>query len=241
LDKLELTDLPQSTRKYPFIHFDQEREAGKDILTVSGITKSINGQRILDNISFTINKGEKVIFLSDNDQAITTLFEILAGRSEPDRGTFTWGVTTKQAYFPADNAEYFDEGKYSLVDWLRQFSKDQTETYIRGFLGKMLFSGEEALKKTNVLSGGEKVRCVLSKMMLTEPNIVMLDGPTNHLDLESITAVNDGLIRYKGTILFTTHDHEFMQTVGDRIIEINGQLTGDKFISYDEYLTEKLR
>lgn len=241
LDKLELHDLPQSTRKYPFVHFDQEREAGKDILRVDGLTKTVDGIKILDNVSFTINKGEKVIFLGDNDLTITTLFEILAGRVQPDSGTFTWGVTTNHGYFPQDNASYFADGKYTLVDWLRQFSKDQTETFIRGFLGKMLFSGEEALKKTNVLSGGEKVRCVLSRMMLKEPNVIMLDGPTSHLDLESITAVNDGLIRYKGTILFTTHDHEFMQTIGNRIIEINGKLTEDTYTSYDDYLDKKLK
>ncbi len=241
LDKLEIDDLPQSSRKYPFIHFDQEREAGKDILRVEGITKSIDGEKILDNVSFVIDKGEKVVFLSDNDLAITTLFEILEGKAEPDSGTFTWGVTTKHAYFPADNTDYFADGKYTLVDWLRQFSKDQTETYIRGFLGKMLFSGEEALKKTNVLSGGEKVRCVLSKMMLTEPNVIFLDGPTSHLDLESITAVNDGLIRYKGTILLTTHDHELMQTVGNRFIEINGKVVEDRDCDYEEYLSRKLK
>ena len=241
LDNLELDDLPISSRKYPFVQFDQEREAGKDILRVEGLTKTIDGVKLLDNISFVINKGEKIIFLSDNDLTITTLFEILAGEVEPDSGTYTWGITTKQAYFPQDNSHYFADGKYSLVDWLRQYSKDQTETFVRGFLGKMLFSGEEALKKTNVLSGGEKVRCVLSKMMLEEPNIIMLDGPTSHLDLESITAVNEGLVRYKGTILLTTHDHEFMQTVGDRIIEINGTLTEDKYTKYEDFLEYKLK
>lgn len=240
LERLELDDLPISSRKYPYVHFDQEREAGKDILRVEGLSKTIDGQKILDNVSFVINKGEKVIFLSDHDLTITTLFEILAGRIEPDRGTYTWGVTTKHAYFPQDNSEFFADGKYTLVDWLRQYSKDQTETFIRGFLGKMLFSGEEALKKTNVLSGGERVRCVLSKMMLTEPNVVMLDGPTSHLDLESITAVNEGLVRYKGTVLLTTHDHEFMQTVGDRIIEINQSLKEDKYTTYDDFLKTKM-
>ena len=240
LERLELDDLPISSRKYPYVHFDQEREAGKDILRVEGLSKTIDGQKILDNVSFVINKGEKVIFLSDHDLTITTLFEILAGRIEPDSGTYTWGVTTKHAYFPQDNSEFFADGKYTLVDWLRQYSKDQTETFIRGFLGKMLFSGEEALKKTNVLSGGERVRCVLSKMMLTEPNVVMLDGPTSHLDLESITAVNEGLVRYKGTVLLTTHDHEFMQTVGDRIIEINQSLKEDKYTTYDDFLKTKM-
>ena len=236
LEKLELHDLPSSTRKYPFIHFDQEREAGKDILRVEGITKTIDGIKILDNVTFTINKGDKVIFLSDNDLTITTLYEILAGKVQADSGEYSWGVTTNHSYFPQDNSHFFIDGKYNLVDWLRQYSKDPTETYVRGFLGKMLFSGEEALKKTNVLSGGEKVRCVLSKMMLSEPNVIMLDGPTSHLDLESISSVNDGLIRYKGTVLLTTHDHEFMQTVGTRIIEINNVIIEDKYCSYDEYI-----
>ncbi|MBD64678.1 MAG: ABC transporter ATP-binding protein [Halobacteriovoraceae bacterium] len=238
LEKLELDDLPMSSRKYPFIHFEQEREAGKDILTVSGLTKSIDGEKVLDNISFTLNKGDKVVFISDDDLAISTLFGILAGDIEPDSGEFKWGVTTKLAYFPHNNDQYFD-GKENLVDWLRKFSKDQTETYIRGFLGKMLFSGEEALKKSNVLSGGEKVRCMLSKMMLSEPNVIMLDGPTNHLDLESITAVNEGVARFKGTVLLTTHDHEFMQTVGNRIIDLNQKIVQDKPIKYEDYIAEK--
>lgn len=240
LEKLELHDLPVSSRKYPFINFDQEREAGKDILSVKGLTKSIDGKKVLDNVSFTINKNDKVIFLSDNDLAINTLFSILGGDLEADSGEFSWGITTKLAYFPHNNDKFFD-GKHNLVDWLKQYSKDQTDTYVRGFLGKMLFSGDEALKMTNVLSGGEKVRCMLSKMMLAEPNVIMLDGPTNHLDLESISSVNEGVERYKGTVLLSTHDHEFMQTVGTRVIEINGTLTEDKEISYEEYLERKLK
>jgi ATPase subunit of ABC transporter with duplicated ATPase domains len=240
LDKLELHDLPPSSRKYPFIDFKPEREAGKDILTVQNLTKSIDGEKILDNISFTINKGDKVVFLSKSDLAVSTLFSILAGDMQPDSGEFKWGVTTKLGYFPHDNSKFFASGKYSLVDWLRQYSKDDSETYIRGFLGKMLFSGEDALKKTNVLSGGEKVRCMLSKIMLTEPNVIMLDGPTNHLDLESITAVNEGVERFKGTVLLTTHDHEFMQTVGNRIIDIDTHIIEDKPIKYEEYLEEKM-
>jgi ATPase subunit of ABC transporter with duplicated ATPase domains len=240
LDKLELHDLPPSSRKYPFIDFKPEREAGKDILTVQNLTKSIDGEKILDNISFTINKDDKVVFLSKSDLAVSTLFSILAGDMQPDSGEFKWGVTTKLGYFPHDNSKFFASGKYSLVDWLRQYSKDDSETYIRGFLGKMLFSGEDALKKTNVLSGGEKVRCMLSKIMLTEPNVIMLDGPTNHLDLESITAVNEGVERFKGTVLLTTHDHEFMQTVGNRIIDIDTHIIEDKPIKYEEYLEEKM-
>ena len=239
LEKLELTDLPMSSRKYPFIHFEEEREAGKDILTVTNISKTIDGKKILDNVSFTVNKGDKIVFLTNDDTSINALFSIIAGDMEPDSGEYKWGITTKMAYFPHNNEHFFRDGKYSLVDWLRQYSKDQTETYVRGFLGKMLFSGEEALKKTNVLSGGEKVRCMLSKMMLTEPNVIILDGPTNHLDLESITAVNDGVERYKGTVLLATHDHEFMQTVGNRIIDIQQKVIEDKEIGYEDYIDSK--
>lgn len=236
LEKLQITDLPISSRKYPFVQFDQGREAGKDILRVEGLTKTIDGVKILDNISFTVNKTDKIIFLGDNDLAKTTLFQILMGEVEPDAGKFEWGVTVTTSYFPQDNSKYFEK-PMTLVDWLRQYSEDQHETFIRGFLGKMLFSGEEALKKCNVLSGGEKVRCMLSKMMLSGANVLLLDGPTSHLDLESITAVNDGLKRYKGTVLFTTHDHEFIQTVANKIIDIKeGKLVEDKYITYDEYL-----
>jgi ATPase subunit of ABC transporter with duplicated ATPase domains len=236
LERLQLGDLPVSTRKYPYVHFESEREAGKDILSVDRLSKTIDGVKILDNISFTLNKTDKVILLGDNDLAKTTLFQILAGELEPDSGEYKWGVTTKMSYFPQDNSKYFEK-PVSLVDWLRQYSHDQHESFIRGFLGKMLFSGEEALKKCNVLSGGEKVRCMLSKMMLSGANVLMLDGPTAHLDLESITAVNEGLQRFKGTVLFATHDHEFIQTVANRIIDIqDGKLVEDKYITYDEYL-----
>jgi ATPase subunit of ABC transporter with duplicated ATPase domains len=240
LEKLEVNDLPISTRKYPFVHFEQEREAGKDILTVKGLTKTIDGVKILDNISFSLNKEDKVAFLSDNDLTITTLFQILNGEMEPDSGEYKWGVTIKNSYFPTDNSKFFMDGKYSIIDWLKQYSYDQNDTFVRGFLGKMLFSGEEAKKKTNVLSGGEKVRCMLSKMMLERPNALTIDGPTAHLDLESISSVNEGLVRFKGTILFSSHDHEFIQTVANRIIDINGTLTEDLEITYDEYLEKKL-
>ena len=238
LEKLELKDLPVSTRKYPYVHFKPNREAGKDLLKVEGLTKSIEGVKVLDNVSFQIKKGDKVIFLGESDLAKTTLFQILMGEIPADSGSFTWGVTTSQAYFPSDNSAYFEEGKHTLVDWLRQYSEDKDESFIRGFLGKMLFSGEEALKKTNVLSGGEKVRCVLSKMMLSGSNVLVLDGPTNHLDLESITSVNEGLINFNGTVLFTSHDHEFIQTVANRIIDLGekGNIQEDKYIKYDEYL-----
>ncbi|MEC7276787.1 MAG: ATP-binding cassette domain-containing protein [Bdellovibrionota bacterium] len=237
LEKLNVNDLPRTSRKYPFVHFQPKREAGKELLRVEGLTKEIDGVKILDNVRFSLNKGDKVIFLGDNSLAVTTLFEILAGEIEPDSGTYEWGVTTSQAYFPSDNQRYFDT-KDTLVDWLRQYSEDKDESFVRGFLGKMLFSGEEAKKSANVLSGGEKVRCMLAKMMLSGSNVLMLDGPTDHLDLESITAVNDGLIRFEGTILFTTHDHEFIQTVANRVITLDGGVTYDKQTTYDEYLQE---
>lgn len=236
LEKLKIEDLPRTTRKYPYINFQPKREAGKDLLLVDGLTKSVDGVKILDNISFSIKKGDKVIFLGKDDVAKTLLFQILTGEVSPDSGTFTWGITTTQAYFPTDNSTYFADGKYSILDWLRQYSEEKDESFIRGFLGKMLFSGDEALKKTNVLSGGEKVRCMLSKMMLSGANVLLFDGPTNHLDLESITAVNDGLVKFSGTTLFTSHDHEFIQTVANRIIEIDGKVVEDKYASYDEYL-----
>ncbi len=239
LERLELNDLPTSSRRYPFVNFEPKREAGKEILRVNGISKTIEGVKILDNISFTLNKGDKVVLLGDNDQAQTALLDILSGESKADSGTYEWGVTTTQSYIPTDNSKYFEDGKYDLVNWLRQYSEDKDESFIRGFLGKMLFSGEEALKKTNVLSGGEKVRCMLSKMMLSGANVLLLDGPTNHLDLESITAVNEGLKRYKGTMIFTSHDHELVQTVANRIIEIDVKLVEDKETTYDEYLKSK--
>jgi len=235
LEKLQINDLPISTRKYPFVQFDSKREAGKEILTVEGISKTVDGVKLLDNISFTVDKGDKIVLINDNDLATTTLFQILAGEIEPDSGSYTWGVTTTNSYFPSDNSKYFD-GKDNLVNWLRNYSEDKDESFVRGFLGKMLFSGEEALKKTDVLSGGEKVRCMLSKMMLSGANVLMLDGPTSHLDLESITAVNDGLIRFKGTVLFASHDHEFIQTVANRIIEIDVKVKGDRVATYDEYM-----
>ena len=236
LEKLELVDLPPSTRKYPYIHFEPAREAGKDILAVEGLSKKIEGKDILKDLTFTIGRGDKTIFLSENELATTTLFKILAGELEPDAGSVRWGITTTQSYFPKDNTEYFESGQYNLIDWLRRYSEDQHEPYIRGLLGQMLFSGEDAFKKTNVLSGGERVRCMFAKMMVTSSNVLMFDGPTNHLDLESITAINEGLIRFKGNILFTSHDHEFNQTVSDHIIDLDAKVVEVNFSSYDEYL-----
>ena len=238
LEKLQLEDMPESSRKYPFVHFEPTREAGKDLLRVDGLSKTIDGVKLLDNVSFSLSKGDKVAFLCDNDLATTTLYQILNGEMQADSGEFHWGVTVTKSYFPNDNSQFFNSSELSLIDWLRQYSEDQTETFVRGFLGKMLFSGEEALKKTNVLSGGEKVRCMLSKMMLSGANVLIFDGPTSHLDLESITAVNEGLIRFKGNILFSSHDHEFVQTLANRIIEIgtDGKIKGDKYCSFDEYL-----
>lgn len=241
LDKLQLNDLPQSSRKYPYVHFKPTREAGKELLKVEGVSKSVDGVTLLDNVRFQMQKEEKIIFLSDNSLSVTTLFQILGGEEQADSGEYEWGVTTTLGYFPSDNSKYFESGD-SLIDWLRQYSEEKDENFIRGFLGKMLFSGEEAKKKCNVLSGGEKVRCMLSKMMLSGANVLMLDGPTDHLDLESIQAVNEGLTRFDGTVLFSTHDHQFIQTVANRVINIeNGKIVYDKKITYDEYLEEILK
>jgi len=238
LDKLTLDDIKPSSRRYPFVGFKADREAGNDLLVVENLCKTIDGVKVLDNVSFMIYKNDKVAFLGDG-VAKTTLFKILMGEMEPDSGSFKWGITTSQSYFPSDNSEFFDGFDLNLVDWLRQFSEEKAESFIRGFLGRMLFSGEEALKQASVLSGGEKVRCMLSKMMLSGANVLILDEPTNHLDLESITAVNNGLINFAGTILFTSHDHQFINTVANRIIEIIPGGVIDKNMTYDEYLELK--
>lgn len=238
LDSITLEDIKPSRRKYPYIAFTPDREIGNDLLTVKNLTKTVDGVKLLDNVSFTIEKDDKVAFLSQNDLVITTLFKILTGEIEPDEGTFKWGVTTSTSYFPKDNSNYFDN-ELTLVDWLRQYSpEDETETFLRGFLGRMLFSGEEALKKSNVLSGGEKVRCMLSKMMLSGANVLILDEPTNHLDLESITSLNEGLIRFKGSMLFSAHDHQFINSIANRLIEITPKQVVDKRISYTEYVED---
>ncbi len=240
LDKITVDDIQPSSRRYPFVGFTPEREAGKEILTVEGISKTIDGEKVLDNVSFIVNKGDKIIFMARNELARTTLFEILMGDMEPDEGTFKWGVTTSRCQLPKDNTSYFEDSEYNLVDWLRQYSpNEKDETFIRGFLGKMLFSGEEALKNASVLSGGEKVRCMFSRLMLSGANVLLLDEPTNHLDLESIQAVNNGLIAFKGTMLFTSHDHKFIQTIANRIIEITPNGTFDKLMKFDEYLEDK--
>ena len=239
LEKLQFEDMQISNRKYPFIEFKPEREAGNNLLKVEGLTKSIDGVKVLDNLTFTVNTNDKVVILSRNDIAKTTLFQILAGELEPDSGTYEWGITTSQSYFPKDNTEFFENSDLTLIEWLGQFSEDQHEQYLRGFLGRMLFSGEEATKKAKVLSGGEKVRCMLSKMMLSNSNVLLLDNPTDHLDLESITSLNKSLIKFPGTILFTTHDHEFIQTVANRIIEITPNGLVDKMMEYDEYIDDE--
>ncbi|AYF54333.1 ABC transporter ATP-binding protein [Clostridium novyi] len=239
LDKISLDDIEPSSRRYPFVGFTMEREVGKDILMVDGLTKTIDGEKVLNNVSFIVSKDDKIAFVGENEIAKTALFKILMGEMEPDSGTFKWGVTITTSYFPKDNSEFFNDVELSLVDWLRQYSEEKSESYLRGFLGRMLFSGEEALKKASVLSGGEKVRCMLSKMMLSNANVLVLDQPTNHLDLESITAVNNGLRDFKSNVLFTSHDHEFIQTIANRIIEITPDGIIDKKMSYDEYLESK--
>lgn len=236
LEKIQLDDIRPSNRKYPFINFKPEREAGKQLLTVDRLVKTVEGEKVINDLSFVVNKGDKIAFVGPNTLPKTTLFEVLMNETEADSGEYAWGVTTTQAYFPKDNSKYFEGVDMNLVEWLRQFSKDQEETFLRGFLGRMLFSGEEALKKASVLSGGEKVRCMLSKMMLNGANVLILDEPTNHLDLESITALNNGLIDFDGTILFTSHDHQFIQTIANRIIEITPNGVIDRTMSYDEYL-----
>ena len=237
LEKLEIKDMPISTRAKPYIGFESKREAGNEIVTVDRLSKTINGEQVLKNISFTFKKGDKVVLLGKNDIAKTALLEILAGEMEPDSGTVTWGVTTHRTYFPTDNSRYFAGSQAeTLVDWLREYSEDKDESFIRGFLGKMLFSRDEALKRPSVLSGGEKVRCMLAKMMLSGANVLLLDGPTNHLDLESIQAVNEGIVRFKGTVVFTSHDHEFIQTSANRIVEIDVTLKDDREMTYDEYI-----
>ncbi|WP_163969424.1 ABC-F family ATP-binding cassette domain-containing protein [Oceanobacillus halotolerans] len=240
LDSITLDDIKPSSRKYPYIAFTPEREIGNDLLRVEGLTKTIGDTKVLDNVSFTMNKDDKIALVGKNDIAKTTLFKILMGEMEPDAGTFKWGVTTSQSYFPKDNSAYFENNDLPLVDWLRQYSpEDETETFLRGFLGRMLFSGEEALKKASVLSGGEKVRCMLSKMMLSNANVLLFDEPTNHLDLESITALNNGLIKFKGSILFTSHDHEFVNSIANRLIEITPNGIIDKEMTYDEYVQDQ--
>ena len=236
LEKIQLDDMRPSSRKYPYIDFRPNREIGNEVLMVENLSKTIDGVKVLDNISFTLGHDDKVAFVGANEQAITTLFKILVGEMEPDEGNYKWGVTTSQAYFPKDNTAEFDND-LTITDWLTQYSEEKDVTYVRGFLGRMLFPGEDGIKRVRVLSGGEKVRCLLSKMMISGANILILDEPTNHLDMESITALNNGLIKFPGVILFTSHDHQFVQTTANRIMEIlpNGTMI-DKITTYDEYL-----
>ena len=235
LEKIELDDIRPSSRKYPYIDFRPEREIGNEVLTVENLCKTIDGVKVLDNISFVLNKEDKVAFVGADELAKTTLFKILMGEMEPDSGSYKWGITTSRAYFPKDSTAEFDNDM-TIVDWLTQYSPVKDVTYVRGFLGRMLFAGDDGVKKVKVLSGGEKVRCLLSKMMITAPNVIILDEPTNHLDMESITALNNALIKFPGVILFASHDHQIVQTTANRIIEIFPGGFIDKITTYDEYL-----
>ena len=241
LDNLQMDTIKPSSRRYPFCSFKQDREVGNDVLLVEGISKTIDGKKVLNDVSFMIRPHEKVAFVGKDEIARTTLFQILMGELEPDAGSFKWGITTKTAYFPKDNTEYFEGNKDSLIEWLRPFAKEgeQYDSDIRGWLGRMLFSGEEALKEAGVLSGGERVRCMLCKMMMSGANVMILDEPTNHLDLESITALNEGLTDYKGTLLFDSHDHQFVQTIANRVIEILPGGIIDRQMTYDEYIEDE--
>ena len=240
LDNLTVEQLPASSRRYPFIGFDMDRELGKEVLQVNGISKTVDGVKLLNNVSFTLSRTDKVAFIGESEQAITMLFKILMEEEQPDEGTFKWGVSTSTSYFPVDNSVYFNDCDLSILDWIRQYSKtDETETYLRGFLGRMLFSGDDIYKPVKVLSGGEKVRCMFSRMMLYHSNVLLLDRPTNHLDLESITAVNNGLTAFKGVVILSSHDHEILQTVANRIIEITPDGCLDRQGTYEEFLDLK--
>lgn len=239
LEKLSVEEMPASSRRYPYVGFQMEREPGKEILTVEDLTKTVDGVKVLDGVSFRVNKGDKIAFVGQDEIATTTLFKIISGELEPDSGSYKWGSTITTSYFPKDNSAYFDGIKLPILQWLSQYAADNTETYLRGFLGKMLFSGDDVLKPVEVLSGGEKVRCMLSRMMMYSSNVLMLDQPTNHLDLESITAVNDGLSAFPGIVLFSSYDHQFVQTVANRIMELKDGKLLDKKMTYDEFLEFK--
>ena len=236
LDKLSVEEMPASSRRYPYVGFTMDREPGKELLTVENLSKTVDGVKVLNNISFRVNKGDKIAFVGENELANTTLFRIITGEIEPDEGTYKWGTTTSQSYFPLDNNAFFEDCDLNLVQWLSQYTEETTETFMRSFLGRMLFSGDDVYKPVKVLSGGEKVRCMLSRMMLFGANILILDQPTNHLDLESITAVNNGLIDFKGNVLFASHDHEFINTIANRIMEITPEGLIDRLSSYDDYI-----
>ncbi len=239
LEKLSVEEMPASSRRYPYVGFQMEREPGKEILTVEDLTKTVDGVKVLDGVSFRVNKGDKIAFVGQDEIATTALFKIINGELEPDSGSYKWGSTITTSYFPKDNSAYFDGIKLPILQWLSQYAADNTETYLRGFLGKMLFSGDDVLKPVEVLSGGEKVRCMLSRMMMYSSNVLMLDQPTNHLDLESITAVNDGLSAFPGIVLFSSYDHQFVQTVANRIMELKDGKLLDKKMTYDEFLEFK--
>ncbi|NLJ30991.1 MAG: ABC-F family ATP-binding cassette domain-containing protein [Clostridiales bacterium] len=236
LEKISVEEMPASSRRYPYVGFTMDREPGKEILTVENLSKTLDGVRVLNSIGFRVNKGDKIAFVGSSELANTALFKILMGETEAGEGTFKWGVSTGQSYFPQDNSAFFNGCDLTILKWLEQYSKDTTETYLRGFLGKMLFSGDDVNKPVSVLSGGEKVRCMLSRMMMFGSNVLVLDQPTNHLDLESITAVNDGLADFKGVVLFASHDHQFVQTIANRIIEFTPDGMVDRMCTYDEYL-----
>ncbi len=242
IEKLNVEDIKPSSRRYPAIIFEREREAGDQILNVEGLEKDFEGEKLFSNIDINLQKGDKVAIISKNSRAVSAFYQVITNNENSNKGKLSWGVTTTQSYLPLDNSSFFKDGSLNLVDWLRQYAKteeEREEVFLRGFLGKMIFSGEEALKKSNVLSGGEKVRCMLSRMMMKRANILLLDEPTNHLDLESIQALNNSLINFKGTVLFTTHDHEFAQTVANRIIELTPKGVIDRYSTFDEYLSDK--
>ena len=239
LDKLTVEEMPASSRRYPWVSFKAEREVGKEVLAVENLSAVQDGVTLFENLNFRVGREDKIAIVSDNEMAVTALFKILTGEEEPASGSFKWGISTSQSYFPKDNNEFFDGCDLNLIEWLRQYSTDDHESYLRGFLGRMLFSGDEPLKPVKVLSGGEKVRCMLSRMMLSSANVLLLDQPTNHLDLESITALNNGLIDFKGVILFATHDHQFMQTVANRVIELTPDGCIDRMGTYEDYLAFK--
>lgn len=237
LEKLTVEEMPASSRKYPFVGFKIDREPGKEILTVEDISHSVDGVQVLSHVSFRVNKGDKIAFVGDDEIAATTLFQILSEELAPDEGSFKWGVSTSQAFFPKDNTKFFEDSELTILYWLEQYSKDKSESYLRSFLGRMLFSGEDVFKPVKVLSGGEKVRCMLARMMMGGANVLVLDQPTNHLDLESITALNDGLTDFKGNLLFSSHDHQFIETIANRIIELKPTGMVDKVTTYDEYVS----
>ena len=241
IEKLNVDEIKPSSRRYPAIIFKSDREAGDQILNIEGLSKDFEGEQLFSKVDINLNKGDKVAIISKNSRAVSAFYQIITAHQEPDAGKYSWGVTTTQSYLPLDNSSFFQDGELNLVDWLRQYAQteeEREEVFLRGFLGKMIFSGEEALKKSNVLSGGEKVRCMLSRMMMKRANILVLDEPTNHLDLESIQALNNSLINFKGTVLFSTHDHEFAQTVANRVIELTPKGVIDRHTSFDEYLSD---